>query len=150
MLEHIASGVDDLLADLTKGNVSAWQQYTLAYPTSDNGAQYFTLPGNRPVAGSRTRTLAPIFTAVRRGAVRVGSTSPDYTTAAFANPDGRVVTVIRTTAAGSATIVGLPVGQYLVTFTPDSGTPTTSTTYAIGPLPVAFPGAGVTVVRGIP
>ncbi len=150
MLEHIASGVDDLLEDVTVGNASAWQQYTLAYPTSDNGAQYFTVTGNRPVMGTRTRLLAPIFAAVKRGAVRVGSASPDYVTAAFVNPDGHSVTVIRSTAAGSATIVGLPVGQYTVTFAPESGTPTTSTYYAVGPLPIAFPGAGVTVVRGIP
>lgn len=150
MLEHIGSGIDALLEDLTVGNASAWQQYTLAFPTTDNGAQYFTLPGNRPTTGALTKLLQPVFSAVKRGAVRVASASPDYVTAAFQNPDGRVVSVIRTTAAGSATVVGLPVGQYLVTFTPNSGTPSTTTYYALGPLPIAFPGAGVTVVRGIP
>lgn len=150
MLEHIGSGIDDLLADLTLGNASAWQQYTLAYPTADNGAQYFPIIGGQVTVGTLARQLFPVFQAVRRGAVRIGSTSADYVTAAFLNSDGRAVSVIRTTASGSATIVGLPVGQYSITFTPNSGTPTTSTYYAIGPLPIAFPGAGVTVVRGIP
>lgn len=150
MLEHIASGVDDLLEDVTVGNASAWQQYTLAYPTSDNGAQYFTISGGRPVIGGMTRLLAPVFSAVKRGAVRVGSQGTDHITAAFVNPDGRAVVVLRPRAAGSVTLVGLPTGRYQVTFAPESGATTASTVNINGPAPLAISGAGVMVVRGVP
>jgi subtilisin family serine protease len=150
MLEHIASGIDDLLEDVTVGNASAWQQYTLAYPTSDNGAQYLPIIGGRPVVGSMTRLLAPVFQAVKRGAVRVGSTSADFTTAAWVNPDGRAAVVVRARSVGSATLLGLPAGRYQITFAPESGSTTSTTTTITGAYPVNLPAAGLLVVRGIP
>lgn len=150
MLEHIGSGIDDLLDDVTVGNASAWQQYTLAFPTTDNGAQYFTLPGNRPATGSLTKLLQPVFSAVKRGAVRVGTTSADYTTAAWVNPDGRAAVAVRARSAGAATLLGLPAGRYQVTFAPESGSTTSTTTTITGAYPVTLPAAGLLVVRGIP
>lgn len=150
MLEHIASGIDDLLEDVTVGNASAWQQYTLAYPTNDNGAQYLPIIGGRPVVGAMTRLLAPVFQSVKRGAVRIGSTSADYVTAAFLNPDGRVAVIARARASGTVTLLGLPAGRYAVTFTPESGLPTTQSPTITGAFPFTIPGAGVLAVRGIP
>ena len=73
MLEHIGSDVEDLYSDLTVAHVSAWQQYTLAFPTTDNGAQYFQIVDGRPVVASRTRYLRQYFHYVRMGAQRLGS-----------------------------------------------------------------------------
>ncbi len=48
MLEHIGSGTDDLYKDLTVGNVSRWQQFTLAFPsTADNGGAVLHDPERR-------------------------------------------------------------------------------------------------------
>ena len=41
MLEHIESDYHDLHEDLRLGQNSSWQQFTLAYCVSDNGAQYY-------------------------------------------------------------------------------------------------------------
>ena len=57
MLEHIGSGADDLYKDLTLANVSAWQQYTLAWPSVDDGAHHYTIINDIPVMGSRSRQL---------------------------------------------------------------------------------------------
>jgi len=143
MLEHIGSGVDALLADVTTGRASAWQQYTLAFPTTDDGAQYFPIVSGQVTTGSRTKLLAPIFRAVKRGAVRVGSSSPDFVTAAFLNPNGRVVVVVRTRGPGSFTLTGLPAGSYQATFTAESGTMVTTPVSGV----VTVPGAGVVVVQ---
>lgn len=157
MLEKVGAGIDEWMEDITVANASAWQQWGMADESGhdDAGAYYARVVLGQPPAtaislASRTRLLAPVFRAVRRGAVRVGSTAADLKTAAFQNPDGRAVVVLRPRGSGAVTLLGLPVGTYQITFAPESGTPTTTTTFATGPLPIAFPGAGVTVVRGIP
>lgn len=112
MLEHIGSGVEDLYKDLTLGNNSSWQQYTLAYPTSDNGAQLFRIVSNAPVIGSRTYGLGQYFKYVRHGAVRVSAVSADSNVrpVAFKNPDNKKVVVLHCDAAGDYTVSGLTVG----------------------------------------
>jgi hypothetical protein len=67
MLEHIGGGVEDLYKDLTLGNVSGWQQYTLAFPNTDNGARYYYISGGRPVMGNLTHVLRQYFRYVRAG-----------------------------------------------------------------------------------
>ena len=67
MLEHIDSDVEDLYKDLTIARVSAWQQYTIAYPTADNGAHYYSIINSAPVIGSRTPALRQYFRYVRMG-----------------------------------------------------------------------------------
>lgn len=157
MLEKVGAGIDELMEDLTVANASAWQQWGMADESGhdDAGAYYARVVVGQPAAtaismASRTKLLAPVFRAVRRGAVRVGSTATELKTAAFVNPDGRVVVVLRPRGAGSTTVVGLPVGQYAVTFTPESGSSTTYTAPSNGALPVAMPGAGLVTIRGVP
>src|SRR4030095_3845796 len=43
MLEFIGADYEMLHQDLKEGWASSWQQYTLAYPTNDDGAQYFVI-----------------------------------------------------------------------------------------------------------
>ncbi|MGD9524096.1 MAG: hypothetical protein AB7V35_09515 [Gemmatimonadales bacterium] len=124
MLEHIGSGVEDLYKDLTIGNVSAWQQYTLAYPTTDNGAQLFTISGTTPVMGSRTKLLRQYFKYVPFGSqrVRATSTSSNVRPVAFTTPGGGMAVVIHVDAAGSYSVAGMRPGTYSVTMTTGSGT----------------------------
>jgi len=124
MLEHIASGHEDLFSDLTIGRVSAWQQFTLAYPTEDNGAQYYWVdqrdPSNPTVhPGRRTHFLRQYFKYVRAGATRIeaGSTSRHLRPVAFANQDGGHVVIVNATAGGPFAIEGLPAGSYGVYYT---------------------------------
>ncbi|MBK9550565.1 MAG: hypothetical protein IPO52_16075 [Gemmatimonadetes bacterium] len=114
MLEHIGSGVEDLYADLTLGNVSAWQQYTLAYPTNDNGAQYYYISGGRPVMGNLTHALRQYFRYVRSGAYRVSATSLSGSVrpVAFTNPGAGMAVVLHVDAPGTYTVGGMRVGTY--------------------------------------
>ena len=124
MLEHIGSGVDDLLDDLTIGNVSAWSQYALAYEAEkDRGGLYYVVDERDPRhpvvrEGSRTPFLRQVFRAARLGAVRVGASSDEGMArpVAFRNPDGRIGIAIRTTRAAQVTIGGLPAGTYAITY----------------------------------
>lgn len=131
MLEHIASDVEDLYADLTVGNVSAWQQYTLAFPAADNGGHYFGIDGTRPVVASRTRYLRQYFYYIRLGAQRVGASSSTSAVraAAFENVNRGLVVVVHVAAPGPVEVKGLRPGNYGVSAT------TSSVTWAeLGPL----------------
>ena len=120
MLEHIGSDAEDLYKDLTIAQVSAWQQYTLAYPTTDNGAQYYYIKNGRPVAGQRTEALRQYFRHVRAGAYRLGAVSdtPRVRPVAFTNPDGRAVVVLHLERREVITLKGLPPGRYFVVAVP--------------------------------
>lgn len=129
MLEHIGSGHEDLHRDLSLGRVSAWQQFALAYPTSDNGAQYFVITNNGGVQlGSRSRYLRQYFRYVRPGAVRIGAeTSRDeLEPLAFINTEGRHVVVVKANGQSSFTVGGLPAGTYGTTYTTDRATHTSA------------------------
>jgi hypothetical protein len=123
-LERIGSGVEDLYKDLTIANVSAWQQYTIAFPTSDNGAQYFTITNNQPVMGSRTKQLRQYFRYVPLGAQRVRATSSSggVRPVAFVNPGGGMAVVLHVDAAGSYSVGGIRPGSYGVELTTTGGT----------------------------
>ena len=126
-LEHIGSGVEDLYKDLTIANVSAWQQYTLAYPTADDGAQYYLISGGQPVIASRTKQLRQYFRYVRFGAQRVAATSISggVRPVAFTNPGGGMAVVLHVDAAGSYTVAGIRPGTYAVELTNGAGTRST-------------------------
>ena len=117
MLEHILSGAEDLWADLTKANVSMWQQYCLAYPTTDDGAQLFPIISNVATIGSRTPGLSQYYKYVRRGATRIAATSADANVrpVAFINPDGSYAVVVHADASGTYTVSPVPAGSYYVT-----------------------------------
>ena len=114
MLEHTGSGVEDLYKDLTVGQVSAWQQFSLAYTTTDNGAHYYTIIGNVPVIGSRTVQLRQYFRYVRQGAVRVGATSnhAGVRPVAFHHTARGEVVVLHVSQSGRIGVRGLAAGSY--------------------------------------
>jgi hypothetical protein len=161
MLEHIGSGYEDLYTDLTVGNVSSWEQYTVAYPCTascggDNGAQYFVIdrsvPTNpRVVMGSRTRFLAQYFRHVRMGAVRIGATSDTaaFAPVAFANPDGTQVAVVKATGAGTFAIRGLSPATYGIAYTTAASSDVHLPDAVVGPdgaVNTGIPAAGVLTV----
>jgi len=124
MLEHIGSDYRDLHDDLKTGRNSAWEQFTLAYPTSDNGAQYFTIDKSDASSpkvnmGARTKFLRQYFKYIRRGAVRIEATSDDdqLDPLAFINTDGRYVAVIKAESESAFKIRGLPGGTYGTRYT---------------------------------
>ena len=117
MLEWLTANAETLWADLTKANVSMWQQYVLAFPTSDNGDQLFPIISNVPTVGSRTHGLAQYFKYVRRGAERIATSSltTNVRPVAFVNPDGRYAVIVHADATGTYTVGPLPTGSYYVT-----------------------------------
>ena len=125
MLEHIGSGYQDLHEDLTVGDNVAWQQFTIAYPTGDNGAQYYVVnnPSNPTVGmGTRTKFLRQYFKFIRAGAERIEATTTDgsFDPVAFINTNGKYVVVVKVNNGGNFTIDGLPAGTYGIKYTTDS------------------------------
>lgn len=155
MLEHIGSGHEDLHADLVLADVSAWQQFALAFRTGDNGAQYFVIgPDGGLRMGDRTRYLQQYFRYVRAGAVRIGATTTSGSAAptAFIDESGAVTVVAYTTRRTRLRLEGLPSGRYGVTYTTES---TTGEALPEAEIPegealeVAIPAAGVITVYSI-
>ncbi|CAG0945472.1 hypothetical protein ANRL1_02368 [Anaerolineae bacterium] len=127
MLEHIASDYNDLHKDLKLANISAWEQFTLAYPTGDDGAQYYWIDDSNPnspivTMGSRTKLLRQYFKFIRAGAVRINATTTNtsFDPVAFINANGKYVVVVKTTTDGAITIAGLPAGTYGIKYTTGS------------------------------
>lgn len=155
MLEHIGSGVDDLYKDLTLANASAWQQFTLAFPTSDDGAQYFTISGSTVSMGSRTRQLRQYFRYVPNGARRVAASSSNANIrpVAFLNPNGGMAVVLHVGAAGTYTVAGMRPGTYNVEITNNAGTRSTLpavTLAAGGSVSISPTAAGVLTLYRMP
>ena len=147
MLEWIGATDKTLHMDLKIGNNSAWQQFTLAFPTTDNGAQYYVISGTtNPVVtmGSRTKLLRQYFKFIRNGAVRVDAVSGNSTfdPVAFRHPNGKFVVVVQASAGGSFSIGGLPAGTYGITYS-------TPTQYNVSPADVTIT-AGKAVSASIP
>jgi hypothetical protein len=151
MLEHIGSDVEDLYTDLTVAQVSAWQQYTLAFPAADNGGHYFGIVDGRPVVEARTRYLRHYFHYVRMGAQRIGvrSTASDLRAVAFENLNHGLVIVVHADKARPVEIRGLRPGSYGVSATTREMTWAelgAQTVGATGALIFTAPAAGVTTV----
>ena len=154
MLEHIGSGIDDLWQDLTVGNVSSWQQFTLAYcgNTDDPsvGGSYLQVNQSSPASPhinvtTQARWFHQIFLFVRAGAVRVGVSSSNSAlqAMAFRNANGKYVTIVRApNGSATFTIRGLPAGTYGVKYT-------TSSQYNIDGADVTV-GAGGNLTTSIP
>ena len=120
MLEHIASGYEDLHKDLKLANVSAWQEYTLAFCTTDDGAQYYYVQNVTELhMGSRTRFLRQYMKFIRAGAVRIqaGSDTGSLDPVAFINSNGKYVVVVKASQGGSFAVQGLPAGVYGIKYT---------------------------------
>jgi hypothetical protein len=127
MLEHIGSGYEDLHQDLKVGNNSAWQQFTLAYCSGDDGGSYYWIDYKDPDRpeirlGNRTKFLRQYFKYVRNGAVRIGATTDrnEFDPLAFINKDGGYVVVVNANQGGSFSVSGLPAGGYGIKYTTSS------------------------------
>lgn len=124
-LEYIGANVNDLLADLTQGNVSAWTQFTIAFPDAgDDGGHYYMVNGTTVTPGAITKQLTQYFKYVRRGAVRIAAASANanYEPVAFQNSNGKQVVVVRTNAGATFTVGGLTAGTYGVMYTVNNTT----------------------------
>ncbi|MGQ0643302.1 MAG: Ig-like domain-containing protein [Gemmatimonadaceae bacterium] len=127
MTEHGGSGYDVLHQDLTVANVSAWEQFGLAFCSDrDVGGVYFPIYGakigsNSPnvLTGAMTKFLRQYFRYVALRAVRVGAASADarFAPVAFRNANGKYVVVVNAAAGGSFTVGGLPAGTYGIDYT---------------------------------
>ena len=154
MLEHIGSGADDLWTDVTIGNVSAWQQFVIAYcgnrDNPDNDGVYYQI--NQAVPSQpkinitkHSKLLRQFFLFVRAGAVRIGTTSTNANqqdAVAFRNSNGRFVVIVRTQAAASFAVRGLPAGTYGLKYA-------TATTWDVN-MPDVTIGSGGTVPAAMP
>lgn len=130
MLEWIEADYQTLHEDLKIGRNSAWQQFTLGFPNEpDNGAQYFLIDDKNNAApkvtiGSRTKFLRQYFRYIRAGAQRIGAetTNPNLDPLAFINSNGKYVVVIKAETPGTVSLLGLPTGNYSISYTTKSQT----------------------------
>ena len=159
MLEHLTGDAAELYDDLTRGQVSAWQQYAMvsSIPVGavDDGGAYYLVDVRDPKAptlrmGDRTRGLAQYFRYVRIGATRIDARSSDgdVKPTAFRNADGTFVVVLASDEAGPMAVRGLPPGRYLASYTTARETgrelpPTVSN----GTISVRLPAAGIMTIR---
>ena len=154
MLEHIGSGYQDLYKDLSIGRNSAWQQFTLAYPnTNDTGGAYYRIDLSNPqnpvvVMNSRTKFLRQYFKFIRSGAVRIQATSDNGSLQplAFINPNGDYVVVVDANQDGEMSIKGLRPATYGIKYTTASQYDVNLPDVTIGagqPLSASIPGEGV-------
>lgn len=156
MLEHIGGNYNELLADLTLGRVSAWEQFALAFQGTDDGSKYYVLNTSTSTPtitmGDRTRYLRQFFHYILAGAVRVAASTSlgGLTPVAFLNSSGKGVVVVAAGAATSFTISGLAAGTYGVTYTTAGATGASAgaaQTIAAGQLVKAsIPAAGVVTI----
>lgn len=129
MLEHIGSGHEDLYDDLTVAQVSAWEQFGLAFcdTNGDNsGNRYFWIDNADPSRvriTNQARHLAQYFRNVRIGAQRIAaaSSSSRLKPVAFLNPNGRQLVIVNASGGESFTVSGLPAGTYGITYSTASG-----------------------------
>ncbi|MGH7447805.1 MAG: hypothetical protein ACRELT_09620, partial [Longimicrobiales bacterium] len=152
MLEHMGSGHESLHADLALANVSAWQQFALAYRTDDNGAQYIVIDDSGVGMGDRTRYLQQYFRFIREGAVRIAAVSSSVRVAplAFVDPGGGTVVVVKTDGKSELRVEGLPAGVYGVTYTTQSETAVDAGDVTVGPdgvLSADIPRQGVITIH---
>ena len=146
MLEHMYSGSAGLHEDLVLGNVSAWQKFglmTYVVPDSVNGGLRYR---------DDAKLISEYFRNVRRGAVRIGATSSRraFSPAAFVNPDGSTVVLVRASRGGSVTIAGVDPRSYDAWFVSDGDYATTPIQAEVGDdgtLGAGIPGSGLLVVR---
>ncbi len=156
MTEEIGASYNELIQDLLTGRVSAWQQFALAWPTTDNGGQYYTVDLTNPAhpvvhPGDRTRYLRQFFHYVRAGAVVVDATATvgGITPVAFVNTNGKAVVVVRAASAVTFTVAGLPAGTYGIHYTTAAATdaPAADQTITAGQLVQAtIPAAGILTI----
>lgn len=125
MLEHLSGDAAELHSDLTEVNVSAWQQFGIAFRmlpglVDKGGYHYLVDIDKRQVTmASRTAALAQYFKFVRAGAVRIDAASnrADKKAVAFKNVNGAHVVIVQATRGGTISVAGLPAGSYGIRYT---------------------------------
>ena len=133
MLEHLEGDAAELFEDLTVGQVSAWQQYSISIKsfgrTPDDAGDYYIADFADPNApeiriSKLSRGLAHYFRYVRLGATRIEARSSDDAVkpTAFRNADGTFVVVLASHKAGPMSVRGLPAGRYVVSYTTERET----------------------------
>lgn len=154
MLEKIGADIDTLDEDLRDGMVSAWQQYTVAYPGPDDGSHYLVLEGDppRPRLSQTARLLSEVFRNVQPGDVRVGAEAEgaDLDALAFAAPGGHVVVSVRSHGPARFDVRGLPAGRYVTELTTEKELAVESAPIDVGTggvLHATMPAEGVLVLR---
>jgi hypothetical protein len=160
MLEHIGSDYRALHNDLKDGANSAWQQFALAFPEDDNGAQYYPIDArdtSQPAVtlGARTRLLRHYFRYIRAGAVRIeaSSSAAALDPVAFVNANGSFVVVIKADTAGTFTVQGLPAATYGIRYTSGTQHDVDAGDVTLGPgqaVTSSIPGPGVVTIYGKP
>jgi hypothetical protein len=112
---------DQLHKDLKLANVSAWKQFALGYPSSDNGGAYYYFNKIDYVLHlSRYARYFPLyFRYVKNGAIRIeaNTANDNYNPIAFINPDGGFTVIVRASTGGKLFIQGLPSGIYGIKYT---------------------------------
>jgi hypothetical protein len=160
MLEHIGSGHENLHDDLELAKNSAWQQFTLAYPASDdNGGQLYLVDETNPQAPFTTLSrdagyFRQTFRYVRSGAQRIGATSdnPDLEPLGYVNPNGTTIVTVLADTGGTVTFENLPPSTYGASYTATFQVGTELGTQQIGPgetLQATIPGRGVLTVYDV-
>lgn len=147
-----------LHSDLKYGKVSAWEQYTLGFPTTDNGYQHFYITGSNPNfvvnMGSRTKFLRQYMKFIRAGAVMKGvsNTNANFDGLAFQNSNGSYVVPIKCTTGGTISVAGLPAGTYGIKYTTASSYDVDLSNQTIGSnglVTFNMPAAGVVTVYNV-
>ena len=163
MLEHIGSGFAELYEDLTVGNVSAWQQFTIAYcgrrDNPDASGSYLQVNQSDSMAPRvhltrSARLFRQVFRYVRPGAVRIGAVSSDASVRplAFRNANGSAVIVGWSDGATTFMVRDLPAGRYGINYSTTHGKyneelPEVEISDG-GVVQVPMPAAGVVTVYG--
>jgi len=115
------AGPETLHLDLKRGNNSAWQGRVLKTLFMEVDEKN---PDNAVVTlQTDTRQNMQYFRYIRAGAHRIGAVSSnerDLDPVAFVNPDGSHVVVVLARNAGTLTILGLPTGDYRVSYALDN------------------------------
>lgn len=158
-LEWIGATYRELYKDLTLANNSSWAQFTLGgYGTNDDGGAYFLV--NNPDStnptvrmGSRTRYLWHYLHFIASGAIRIEarSNTPRLNSAAFLNPDNRMVLVVNLNTPGDLTftVTGLSGGVYGIQYTNAVETQASLPDTAVlegDSMNITLPGAGVATI----
>lgn len=126
MLEYTKGTDAELFRDLTVGNVAAWNLFSIIGNRDPDSTQpglsvllYGDAATGRVGLSHQGRVLAPIFRAVRRGAVRIDATVDNSAVeaAAFVNTDGGMVVAMRVPdgSAQDVALSGLTEGSYRLT-----------------------------------
>jgi hypothetical protein len=162
MLEHLTGDASELYEDLTKGQVSAWQQYSIARKEApaipDEGGDYYLVGADARGApqvrmGNRTRGLAQYFRYIRFGATRIGARSSQDSVkpTAFRNSNGAIVVVLDSEKAATMVVRGLPPGSYVPTYTTATETGRKlPTIVSNGAISVSLPAPGIMTISQEP